>query len=216
MTQELDLTQHPCFHQAARRTAARIHLPVRRGCNVQCNFCDRRFDCLNESRPGVTSAVLTPQQAVYYLERAVEKSPAIVWLESRGPAIRSRLRTKRSRRCGWSASATRRCCCAWPAVDWSSRARRRTRETPGESCHAHGERYRPRNRRADLRLGSRRVSSTARVDGAAVLLERQRLAIVELKRHGSRSRSTPLSCPASTASTPPRWPAKWRRWARTS
>jgi len=34
-------------------------------------FLRRRFDCLNESRPGVTSAVLTPQQAVYYLERAV-------------------------------------------------------------------------------------------------------------------------------------------------
>ena len=26
-------------------------------------FCDRRFDCLNESRPGVTSTVLTPPQA---------------------------------------------------------------------------------------------------------------------------------------------------------
>ena len=63
MTQELDLTQHPCFNHAARKTAARIHLPVAPRCNVQCNFCDRKFDCLNESRPGVTSAVLTPQQA---------------------------------------------------------------------------------------------------------------------------------------------------------
>jgi len=77
MTQELDLTQHPCFNEAARKTAARIHLPVAPRCNVQCNFCDRRFDCLNESRPGVTSAVLTPQQALHYLELAMEKSPAI-------------------------------------------------------------------------------------------------------------------------------------------
>ena len=85
MTQELDLTEHPCFNDAARKTAARIHLPVAPRCNVQCNFCDRRFDCLNESRPGVTSAVLTPQQALYYLERAVERSAAIRVVGIAGP-----------------------------------------------------------------------------------------------------------------------------------
>jgi nitrogen fixation protein NifB len=81
----LDITEHPCFNEAARKTAARIHLPVAPRCNVQCNFCDRRFDCLNESRPGVTSAVLTPQQALYYLERAMEKSPAIRVVGIAGP-----------------------------------------------------------------------------------------------------------------------------------
>jgi nitrogen fixation protein NifB len=85
MTEELDLTEHPCFNEAARKTAARIHLPVAPRCNVQCNFCDRRFDCLNESRPGVTSAVLTPRQAVYYLDRAMEKSPAIRVVGIAGP-----------------------------------------------------------------------------------------------------------------------------------
>ena len=81
----LDLTQHPCFNEASRKTAARIHLPVAPRCNVQCNFCDRRFDCLNESRPGVTSAVLTPQQALFYLDRAMEKSPAIRVVGIAGP-----------------------------------------------------------------------------------------------------------------------------------
>jgi nitrogen fixation protein NifB len=81
----LDISEHPCFNEAARKTAARIHLPVAPRCNVQCNFCDRRFDCLNESRPGVTSAVLTPQQAVYYLDRAMEKSPAIRVIGIAGP-----------------------------------------------------------------------------------------------------------------------------------
>jgi nitrogen fixation protein NifB len=81
----LDLTGHPCFNEAARKTAARIHLPVAPRCNVQCNFCDRRFDCVNESRPGVTSAVLTPQQAVYYLDRAMERSPAIRVVGIAGP-----------------------------------------------------------------------------------------------------------------------------------
>jgi nitrogen fixation protein NifB len=85
MSVELDLTQHPCFNQAARKTAARIHLPVAPRCNVQCNFCDRKFDCINESRPGVTSAVLTPQQALHYLERAVEKMPAIRVVGIAGP-----------------------------------------------------------------------------------------------------------------------------------
>ena len=35
---------------------------------MQCNFCNRKFDCVNESRPGVTSAVLSPDQAIRYLE----------------------------------------------------------------------------------------------------------------------------------------------------
>jgi nitrogen fixation protein NifB len=82
---ELNFAQHPCFNREARKSAARIHLPVAASCNVQCNFCDRRFDCLNETRPGVTSALLTPQQAVYYLERAVEKLPSIRVVGIAGP-----------------------------------------------------------------------------------------------------------------------------------
>jgi nitrogen fixation protein NifB len=39
-------------------------LPVAPGCNIKCGFCERKFDCANESRPGVTSRVLTPEQAV--------------------------------------------------------------------------------------------------------------------------------------------------------
>ncbi len=85
MVQQLDLTQHPCFNETARKTSARIHLPVAPRCNVQCNFCDRQFDCLNESRPGVTSAILTPQQAAYYLDRAMERSPAIRVVGIAGP-----------------------------------------------------------------------------------------------------------------------------------
>ncbi len=42
-------------------------------CNIQCNYCDRKYDCVNESRPGVTSAVLTPDQAMAYLEFVFEK-----------------------------------------------------------------------------------------------------------------------------------------------
>jgi nitrogen fixation protein NifB len=82
---DLDLTQHPCFNAEARGSAARIHLPVAPRCNVQCNFCDRKFDCMNESRPGVTSAVLTPPQAVFYLEGALKKLPSIKVVGIAGP-----------------------------------------------------------------------------------------------------------------------------------
>lgn len=56
-------TDHPCFG-GDHSKAGRIHLPVAPGCNIKCGFCERRFDCANESRPGVTSKVLTPDQAV--------------------------------------------------------------------------------------------------------------------------------------------------------
>jgi nitrogen fixation protein NifB len=56
-------TEHPCFG-GDHSKSGRIHLPVAPGCNIKCGFCERRFDCTNESRPGVTSRVLTPEQAV--------------------------------------------------------------------------------------------------------------------------------------------------------
>jgi nitrogen fixation protein NifB len=63
-----DSRRHPCFSGDARSKWARVHLPVAAKCNVSCNFCDRRFDCSNESRPGLTSVLLSPPQAVLYLD----------------------------------------------------------------------------------------------------------------------------------------------------
>ncbi len=63
---------HPCFNPDASRRFGRVHLPVAPKCNLGCNFCNRKFDCLNESRPGVTSTVLSPHQAVAYLAKIVE------------------------------------------------------------------------------------------------------------------------------------------------
>jgi len=60
--------KHPCFNIEAKHTNARVHLPVAPKCNVQCNYCNRKYDCVNESRPGVSSAVLSPFQAVEYLK----------------------------------------------------------------------------------------------------------------------------------------------------
>ena len=57
-------TTHPCYNQEAHGFFARIHLPVAPACNIQCNYCNRKYDCSNESRPGVTTAKLSYVDAV--------------------------------------------------------------------------------------------------------------------------------------------------------
>ncbi len=81
----LTVENHPCFNRDARHRTARVHLPVAPRCNVQCNFCNRRTDCVNESRPGVTSAVLTPPQALGYLEQLMKRSDRIAVVGIAGP-----------------------------------------------------------------------------------------------------------------------------------
>jgi len=80
-----DSSKHPCFSKEAHGKFGRIHLPVAPRCNIQCNFCNRKYDCMNESRPGVTSTVLAPRQAVDYLASVVEKRPEIVVMGIAGP-----------------------------------------------------------------------------------------------------------------------------------
>ena len=41
-----------------------MHVAVAPACNIQCNYCNRKYDCANESRPGVVSERLTPEAAV--------------------------------------------------------------------------------------------------------------------------------------------------------
>lgn len=71
--QQEKFSRHPCFNQEARHSYARIHLPVAPRCNMQCNYCNRKYSCVNESRPGVTCAVLKPGQAIEYLRKFIAK-----------------------------------------------------------------------------------------------------------------------------------------------
>ena len=84
-TVALDFSKHPCFNKASHHTHGRIHLPVAPRCNLQCNFCNRKFDCMNESRPGVTSAVLTPVQAADYLDATLKRVPNLAVMGIAGP-----------------------------------------------------------------------------------------------------------------------------------
>ncbi|UFS70282.1 radical SAM protein [Geomonas sp. RF6] len=54
---------HPCFGGNHRKNG-RMHLAVAPRCNIKCGYCTRRHDCANESRPGVTSRLLTPAEAM--------------------------------------------------------------------------------------------------------------------------------------------------------
>ncbi len=81
----MNLQDHPCFNAQSRHRFGRVHLPVAPRCNIQCKFCNRRFDCVNESRPGVTSAVLTPAQAMVYLETVTTRLDNIRVVGIAGP-----------------------------------------------------------------------------------------------------------------------------------
>ena len=76
---------HPCFNAKVKGSHGRVHLPVAPLCNIKCNYCDRKHDCVNESRPGVTSAVLAPHQALAYLEQVLKAEPRISVVGLAGP-----------------------------------------------------------------------------------------------------------------------------------
>ena len=81
----IDFNNHPCFSKEAHQKHGRVHLPVAPRCNMQCNFCNRKYDCINESRPGVTSTVLTPPQALAYLDHVLSSRPEISVVGIAGP-----------------------------------------------------------------------------------------------------------------------------------
>ncbi|MHC4553084.1 MAG: radical SAM protein [Planctomycetota bacterium] len=81
----LDFKKHPCFNADVKGKFGRIHLPVAPKCNIQCNFCNRKFDCVNESRPGVSSQILAPKQALGYLKEMKEADDRLTVMGIAGP-----------------------------------------------------------------------------------------------------------------------------------
>jgi len=81
----IDTSKHPCFNIEAKHKYSRVHLPIAPKCNIQCNYCNRKYDCVNESRPGVTSAVLSPLQALTYLQKLHKELPEIAVVGIAGP-----------------------------------------------------------------------------------------------------------------------------------
>jgi nitrogen fixation protein NifB len=78
------IAQHPCYSPEAHQYA-RIHLPVAPACNIQCNYCNRKFDCSNESRPGVVSKLLSPSQAAQRYSAVKKRMPNLKVAGIAGP-----------------------------------------------------------------------------------------------------------------------------------
>ncbi len=79
------IQEHPCFSAKACHRFGRMHLAVAPRCNIQCNYCIRDFDCVNECRPGVTSQVLTPVEALARVDEVIEKVHYIKVVAVAGP-----------------------------------------------------------------------------------------------------------------------------------
>ncbi len=80
-----DVSCHPCFNAQARHRCGRMHMPVAPLCNVQCNFCDRKYCCVNESRPGVSAAVISPAEALRFVDDAMARMDDLVVVGIAGP-----------------------------------------------------------------------------------------------------------------------------------
>jgi nitrogen fixation protein NifB len=76
---------HPCYSEEAHHHYARMHVAVAPACNIQCNYCNRKYDCSNESRPGVVSQKLTPEQAVKKVVAVASEIPQMTVLGIAGP-----------------------------------------------------------------------------------------------------------------------------------
>lgn len=79
------MKKHPCFSKEAHHKFGRVHLPVAPACNIQCRYCIRKYDCANESRPGVSSRVLTPVMALDRIRAITARNEKISVVGIAGP-----------------------------------------------------------------------------------------------------------------------------------
>jgi nitrogen fixation protein NifB len=76
---------HPCYSEEAHHHFARMHVAVAPACNIQCHYCNRKYDCSNESRPGVVSERLTPEQALHKVLAVAAEVPSLSVVGIAGP-----------------------------------------------------------------------------------------------------------------------------------
>ncbi len=77
--------RHPCFAKGKHSGEnGRIHLPTSPACNIQCRFCERSINNV-ENRPGVASLVIKPEEAIGIVDRALKACPEITVVGIAGP-----------------------------------------------------------------------------------------------------------------------------------
>ena len=79
------MKSHPCFSKEAHHKFGRLHLPVAPACNIQCKYCIRKYDCANESRPGITSKVMRKDEALERVRTIMDRNDRISVIGIAGP-----------------------------------------------------------------------------------------------------------------------------------
>ncbi|MDR3225724.1 MAG: radical SAM protein, partial [Clostridiales Family XIII bacterium] len=73
---------HPCFGAVGKK--ARVHLPICPSCNIECAFCRRSLNS-SEQRPGVSSFILSADEATDYVDAALERCAEVSVVGVAGP-----------------------------------------------------------------------------------------------------------------------------------
>ena len=68
---------HPCFNEKMHDKVGRAHVPVAPKCNIYCNFCTRNIND-EENRPGVTSCIMKPDDAISHVDDVTAEGPISV------------------------------------------------------------------------------------------------------------------------------------------
>jgi nitrogen fixation protein NifB len=89
---------HPCYSEEAHHHYARMHIAVAPACNIQCHYCNRKYDCANESRPGVVSERLSPEQGAKKVLAVEARIPqmSVVGIAGPGDPLANPARTFRT------------------------------------------------------------------------------------------------------------------------
>ena len=68
---------HPCFNEKMHDKVGRAHVPIAPKCNIFCNFCTRDINN-EEDRPGVTSCIMNPDDAITHIDNVTAEGPISV------------------------------------------------------------------------------------------------------------------------------------------
>ncbi len=78
---------HPCFNEKMHDKVGRAHVPVAPKCNIFCNFCTRDINN-EEDRPGVTSCIMKPDDAITHINDVTADGPiAVVGVAGPGDSL---------------------------------------------------------------------------------------------------------------------------------
>ena len=180
------IKDHPCYSEEAHHYFARMHVAVAPACNIQCNYCNRKYDCANESRPGVVSEKLTPDEARRKVIAVANEVPQLSVLGIAGPGRRLlRLEEDAGDLRRDLQGHSRHQALHLDQRPGAARPRRRTRgdeRRPRDDHHQHG---RSRDRSAkSIRGFSTTTSAGTGVEASKILHERQMLGLEMLTARG--------------------------------